>query len=175
MTLEMNQSDPDYPALLFADTMIGEGSRSRLWLRIREKEGLSYAVQSAFVAGAVDKFSQLLAVAICNPKNILKVESAFREEMSKIVADGFSADEVATMRKAFFEERQLDRAQDPSLVRELARNAQYGWTMARDAEIERRIAALSAESITAALKRHIDPSSFAIVKAGDFKKAGITQ
>jgi zinc protease len=60
-------------------------------------------------------------------------------------------------------------------VRQLARNAQYGWTMARDADLESKIAALTPEQVSAAVKRHLDPASFSIVKGGDFKKAGITQ
>ncbi len=174
-TLEMNEGDPDYPALLFANTMIGGGSRSRLWLRIREKEGLSYAVQSVFYAGAVDKFGQFLSVAISNPANTAKVEASFKDEMTKIVTTGFPADEVATAKKAFLEERQVDRAQDGFLVRALARNARFGWTMARDAALEKKIEALSPEDVSAAVKRHIDPSTITIIKAGDFKKAAAAQ
>ena len=32
-----------------------------------------------------------------------------------------------------------------------------------------------AEEVSAAVKRHIDPATITIIKAGDFKKAGITQ
>jgi zinc protease len=175
MTVDMNEADADYPAMLFANTMIGGGSRSRLWLRIREKEGLSYAVQSVFIAAPIDRFGQFLNIAICNPQNIAKVENAFKDEISKIVTDGFPADEVETARKAFLQERQVGRADDRGLVRQLARNAQYGWTMARDAELERKISALSAADVSAAVKRHIDPSAISIFKGGDFKKAGVTQ
>jgi len=175
MTLEMNEGDPDYPAMLFATTMIGGGSRSRLWLRIREKDGLSYAVQSVFVASPVDRFGQFLNIAICNPQNIVKVESAFKDEISKILNDGFPADEVETAKKALLDERQVGRADDRGLVRQLARNAQYGWTMARDAELERKISALSPADVSAAVKRHVDLSSISIFKGGDFKKAGVAQ
>jgi zinc protease len=175
MTMELNEDDPDYPALAFANTMIGGGTRSRLWLRIREKDGLSYAVQSAFQAGASDKFAQLLGVAICNPQNISKVESAFKEELAKIVGDGFTADEVDTAKKAFLQEQQVSRAQDGNLVRRLGRNAQHGWTMARDADLERKISALTPEEINAAVKRHVDPAAFSYFKGGDFKKSSSAQ
>ena len=174
-TLEMNEGDPDYPALLFANTMIGGGSRSHLWLRIREKEGLSYAVQSVFYAGAVDHFGQFLAIAIANPVNTNKVEASFKDEMAKIVTTGFSAEEVETAKKALLQERQVDRAEDQALVRTLARNARFGWTMARDAAMEQKISALSPEQVSAAVKRHIDPSTISIIKAGDFKKAAAAQ
>ncbi len=174
-TFEMNEADADYPALLFANTMIGGGSRSHLWLRIREKEGLSYAVQSVFYAGAVDKFGQFLAIAIANPANTAKVEASFKDEMAKIVTAGFAADEVATAKKALLQERQVSRSEDETLVRTLARNARFGWTMARDAALEQKISALSAEDVSAAVKRHIDPSTITIIKAGDFKKAAAAQ
>jgi zinc protease len=174
-TLEMNEGDADYPALLFANTMIGGGSRSHLWMRIREKEGLSYAVQSVFYAGAVDHFGQFLAVAIANPANTLKVEASFKDEMAKIATAGFPADEVETAKKALLQERQVDRSEDASLVRTLARNARFGWTMARDAALEQKISALSAEEVSAAVKRHIDPATITIIKAGDFKKAAAAQ
>ena len=174
-TFAMSENDPDYPALLFANTLIGASPRSRLWSRIREKDGLSYAVQSVFYAGVVDNFGEFLAIAIANPVNMPKVESAFKDEMGKIVSAGFTAEEVASMKKEFLEEQQVDRAEDRSLVRELARNARYGYTMARDAEIERKISALTPGEISAAVKRHLDPASLSIVKAGDFKKAGVSQ
>ena len=171
MTMNMSEADPDYPALLFANTMIGGGTRSHLWLRIREKEGLSYAVQSVFQAGAAEKFGQFLAIAISNPQNIGKVENAFKDEIGKIVNDGFSVDEVETAKKALFEQERVLRAQDGFLARRLAQQAQYGWTMARDAELDRKISRLSAADVNAAVKRHIDPSLISCFKAGDFKVA----
>jgi predicted Zn-dependent peptidase len=56
----------------------------------------------------------------------------------------------------------------------LAQNAQYGRTMARDAAIDAKIAALTPADISAVLKRRLDPTSISIFKAGDLKKAGIT-
>jgi zinc protease len=175
MTMNVGQTDPDYPALLFANTMIGGGGKSRLFRRIRDKEGLSYQVASQFSASSVDKFGQFIGIAICNPQNILKVEDSFKDEMGKILKEGFAADEVETAKKALLEERQLGRSQDQALVRLLQRNAQFGWTMAREAELESKIKALSADEVNAAVKRNLDPSAISYFKGGDFKKAGITQ
>jgi zinc protease len=174
-TLNLGDDDADYPALLLANTMIGADEKSRLFSRIRVKDGLSYGVQSVFQPGAQEKFSQFLAIAICNPQNILKVENAFKEELTKVLSEGFTAQEVEEFKKAVLEERQVGRSQDQGLARLLQRNAQYGYTMAREAELERKIAALSAADINAAVKRNIDLSTISIFKAGDFKKAGITQ
>ncbi len=171
LTMPLNESDPDYPAMLFANSMLGGGLRSRLWLRIREKEGLSYSVQSEFVAGVQSPFGQFVGAAICNPANIAKVETAFKDEMDKALKGGFPASEIDEARKAFLEKRGLDRSQDGALVGLLARNAERGWTMAREAELDAKIAALTPDQIAAAFRKHIDLGSFSYFKAGDFKKA----
>jgi zinc protease len=57
----------------------------------------------------------------------------------------------------------------------LQRDAQFGWTMAHDAEIDQKIAALTADDVNAAVKRQLDLASISYFKGGDFKKAGITQ
>jgi zinc protease len=174
-TIPLDDDDPDYPALLTANTMIGSGPESRLFQRIRGKDGLSYQVVSQFVPGAHEKFAQLVALAACNPQNILKVEADFKDEVAKMLNAGFTAEELATAKKTYFQDQQVARSQDQSLVAELASNAQYGRTMARDSAIDAKIAALTPEEVSATLKKHLDPSAISIFKAGDLKKAGITQ
>ncbi|HEV8147035.1 MAG TPA: pitrilysin family protein, partial [Bryobacteraceae bacterium] len=170
-TLPFGESDPDYPAMLFINSMMGGGLRSRLWMRIREKEGLSYSVQSGYSAGVNDKFSQFLGIAICNPANINKVEAAFKDEMAKAAKEGFPPAEIEEARKAFLQERALGRSQDNVLVSLLLRNAERGWTMARSAELDAKIAALTPEQILAAFRKNLDLGTFSYFKAGDFKKA----
>ncbi|HEY7335959.1 MAG TPA: pitrilysin family protein [Bryobacteraceae bacterium] len=174
-TLAMSQDDPDYPTMVLVNMLTGGDPKSRLWLRVREKEGLSYGVQSAFVASDQDKFARLLGLAICAPQNVLKVESAFKDELAKIARDGFTPEEVETAKKALLQDQQLGRSQDASLVRTLATQAHNGWTMKRTEEHETFIAGLTPAQVNAAAKKYIDPSAFSIYKAGDFKKAGITQ
>jgi len=95
--------------------------------------------------------------------------------MSKILSTGFPADEVETAKRAFLQEQQVQRAGDEYLVRRLAQQARWGWTMARDADLERKISALTPEQVSSAVKRHVDLSSLTIIKAGDFKKAEAAQ
>jgi zinc protease len=171
MTMHLNYDDPDYAALVFANTMIGGGAQSRLWQRIREKDGLSYGVGSSITGGAKDDFGQFLVQAIANPGNVAKVEADFKDEMTKILNEGFPAEEVETAKKAFQQDQQVARASDGRLVSLLLRNAQYGWTMQRSADMEKKISALTPAEVQAALKRHIDLAAVSYFKGGDFKKA----
>jgi len=174
-TMALNEDDPDYPAMVLANQMFGGDLKSRLWRRIREKDGLSYGVGSGFQAGVKSKYGQLFVQAIAAPENVLKVEAAFKDEVASLLKDGFSEEEIATAKKAFLEQRTLGRSQDARLAGELARNAQYGWTMTRQADLEAKISALTAAQINATIRKYMDPATIAYFKAGDFKKAGIAQ
>jgi zinc protease len=174
-TLAMNQDDPDYPSMVIANLITGGDPKSRLWTRVREKEGLSYGVQTAFSADEQEKYARLLGLAICAPQNVLKVQDAFKDELTKIARDGFTPDEVETAKKALLQEQQIGRSQDATLARTLATQARYGWTMKRTEEREKIYAALTQGQVNTAAKKYIDPAAMSIYKAGDFKKAGITQ
>ncbi|MGH9801895.1 MAG: hypothetical protein ACRD82_16155, partial [Blastocatellia bacterium] len=67
---------------------------------------------------------------------------------------------------------QVSRAQDSELVGKLSSYLFLGRTLARDAEFEKKVEALTPAEITAALQRHIDPAKITIIKAGDFAKGG---
>jgi zinc protease len=174
-TMALNEDDPDFPAMVLANQMFGGDLKSRLWRRIREKDGLSYGVGSGFQAGVKSKYGQLFVQAICAPQNVAKVEAAFKEELANLLKDGFSEDEVANAKKTYLEQRTLGRSQDAGLARELARNAQYGWTMTRQADLESKISALTASQINATVRKYVDPATIAYFKAGDFKKAGVRE
>ena len=56
MNLNVRDDDPDYPALVLGNYMLGGGFlNSRLATRIRQKDGLSYGVGSQLQASSLDK------------------------------------------------------------------------------------------------------------------------
>lgn len=175
--LRINVSDenPDYPALLLTSYLFGLSPQSRLNARIREKEGLSYGVAAMMMASPGEQNTQFLGFAIFAPQNVLKVESAFKDELSKLLASGFTAEEVASGKKGWLQSQQTSRAQDGGLARQLAMYEFAGRTMAWEEMLEQKVNALTPERIQAALKKYIDPEGIAYFKAGDFKKAGVTK
>ncbi|MGE5278324.1 MAG: M16 family metallopeptidase [Acidobacteriota bacterium] len=169
--LEIRDDDPDYPALVLGNYMLGGGFlNSRLAVRIRQKEGLSYGVGSQFQASALDESGSFTTYAIYAPQNAGRLEKAFREEVDRVLKDGFTAEEVRQAKDGYLQSRQVIRAQDGSLARTLATDLYLKRTLYWDEQNEKRIAALTPEEITAALRRHLDPARFTIIKAGDFEK-----
>lgn len=173
--VKMTDEDPDYPAMVLGNFMLGGSGASRLFKRIRDKEGLSYGVGSSFGAPTKDDAATFTANAISNPQNAPKVEASFKDELARTVKDGFTADEVAAAKKTWLEERMVQRSQDQSLMGTLGAREFWDRTMKWDEALEQKVAALTPDQISAAFRRHIDPSALTFIKAGDFKKAGVSQ
>ena len=172
VNLPLRDDDPDYPALVLGNYMLGGGFlNSRLAVRIRQKEGISYGVGSQLQANPLDKTGMFMTYAIYNPENAERLEKAFREEMDKAVKEGFTADEVNAARSGLLQARMVSRAQDPTLAGSLNNYLYLNRTMNWDADFEKKLEALTPEQINAAMKKHIDPAKISIIKAGDFAKA----
>ena len=137
----------------------------------RVAEGLSYGVNSPFRAGQQEKYGAFAAGASAKPENVSKVEAAYKDEVTKAVTTGFSAEEVATAKTALMQERQLSRSQDGSLAGLFVSQAELGRTMQREMDLEKKILDTTPEQLSATFKKWIDPSTISYFKAGDFKKA----
>ena len=76
--IAMNDSHADFPALVLGNYILGQGASSRLFGRIRGKEGLSYGVGSQFNAPVKSNGARFAVQAISAPQNASKVEASFR-------------------------------------------------------------------------------------------------
>jgi zinc protease len=78
--------------------------------------------------------------------------------------------EVDDAKRALLEERRLSRGQDARVAAALAEQAYVGRSFAYSAAIDSAIEALTAEQVTAALRKYVKRNGFAFVYAGDFAK-----
>ncbi len=169
LPLSLNEDDADVPALTMATYLFGNGGQSRLWNRIREREGLSYNVYAASSWSAVDRHSWWMGGAIFAPGNHAKVEVAFREELERALSHGFTAQELEQGKSGLLNFRALARAQDAHLATAWARHLRMGRSFLRTAQMDQDIRALSLEQVNAAFRRHVVPSRLLWGLAGDFK------
>jgi zinc protease len=171
VNINMQDTDPDFPALLIANYIMGQsGFGSRLTARIRVKDGLSYGAGSRLNVSSTDRGASWSGFAIAAPQNTEKVEAAFKDEVNKALKDGFTLVEVVAAKSGLLQQRLQSRAQDGSLAGGLASNAYLGRTFAFSAALEAKIEALKAEDVSAAFRKHIDPAKITYIKAGDFAK-----
>jgi zinc protease len=166
----LRDEDPDYPALVMGNYILGSGAlSSRLGDRIRQKEGLSYGVGSSFSASSWDERATLTLTAISNPTNSVRVVKAAQEELERLLRDGLSAEELANARTGYLEALKMNRSNDIALSGMLSNLRHLGRTMAYEADFEKKVAALTPDQVLAALRKHLDPKKLVVVTAGDFR------
>src|ERR1039458_1665284 len=139
---------------------------SQLGNRIRQQEGLSYSVSSSLSVSAFDKRAGLTIGAICNPQNIGKVEKAAREELERLLRDGVTPEELEKAKQGHLQAQKVSRANDAALAGLLSNLRHTGRTMTYEAELEKKIEALTPEQIQAAMKKHIEPTRLATETGG---------
>jgi zinc protease len=148
-------------------------------VRIRQKDGISYGVGSGLGAQQLDSVGSFQANAIYAPENVLRLESAFGEEMGRILKDGITQEELDAARSAWLQQRQQMRANDAQIAAMFSNQVITGRTMAFEGQLDDRVKALTVDQVNAALKKHISLSKISSVKAGDFKnkppKAPVTK
>jgi zinc protease len=171
MPIQMRDTDTDYAAMVLGNYILGSGINSRLFARIRGKEGLSYGISSGFGVAPENDNASFQANAISAPENAAKVEASFRDEIALILKDGFTPAEVTAAKESWVQAQQVSRAQDRELVGRLASLTFYNRTMTWDADLEKKIETLTPQQIVEAMRRHIDVPTMTFVKAGDFKKS----
>lgn len=176
LNLDLNIDDADYPALMLANYIFGEGGlRSRLMDRIRQKDGLSYGGGSQLEAGDLDRAGAFGINAIAAPQNLQRLDAAIRAELARAVKDGFTAAELAGAKSGLMQQRQQTRADDGALAAGwtayLYRGRTYDWSR----QFEAKLMAVTLPQLNAAFRKAIDPARLSVVMAGDQEKAKKTR
>jgi len=169
--LPMDDLDPDYPALVIANNILGSsGLSSRLGNRVRQTEGLSYSIRSSLSASHLDPRTEFGVYAIANPANIEKVVTAIREELQLLIDKGVTEAELEEAKQGYLQRQALGRNRDNDLLAVLSRTLDADRTMDYYTARDNAIKALNVDTVQAALRKHFKPERLVVVTAGDFKK-----
>ena len=173
LNVDLNVDDPDYPALMLANYIFGEGGlKSRLMDRIRQKDGLSYGGGSNLMAGTLDRFGVFSIGAIAAPQNLAKLDAAVRAELTRAVKDGFTAEELTGARSGLMQQRLQTRTNDAALATGWTSYLYRGKTFLWSLELEQKLNAVTLPQLNAAFRKAIDPAKLSVVMAGDQSKVG---
>ena len=89
--------------------------------------------------------------------------------------NGFASAELAEAKKAYLDSRIVGRSSDGALLNLIVSHEQLDRPFTWDINLEEKIRTLTLDQVNAAFRKHIDPNGVSIVKAGDFKAAGVFQ
>ncbi len=166
----LKRSDPDFPALDFANFILGGSPKSRLLTTLRHKGGLSYAAGSQFMADELDENAAIVCFAMCAPPNASKAMEAALAEFEKWVEKGVAEEEVKTYRDGYLQAFQAQLGDDEFIASELADGFESGKTILGEAKRIDQVKSLSASSINKAVAKRLEKAPLARLKAGDFSK-----
>jgi zinc protease len=130
---------------------------------------LIYGVGSGFNDFPRSDAATFTVNAIAAPQNAAKVEASFRDELATVLRDGYTQEEFDAAKVSWAQGRQVGRTQDGGLANQLGLWTHVGRTMAFDAELEARVAALTVEQVRDAMRRHLDLNKMVFMKGGDFE------
>jgi zinc protease len=172
-SIELRDDDPDYPALTLLNHLLGGAANSRLFERLRQKEGISYGVFSQIAADSEDKNGAFFAGALSAPQNADRAMAAVLEEIDKLVKNGVTEAELADAKKSYAANWDSKMAQDDFIVQQLVEDLYLGRTLAFWTNVNAKIQALTVADIKRVAQKYVHPQALTKIRAGDFtKKAG---
>jgi zinc protease len=172
LAMPFTDDDVDYAAVRLAAHVLGaSGFDSRLFTRLRQKDGLSYGAGANLNASSFEPNAQLSLYAIFAPENRAKVEQGFAEELARFVKDGITPVELETAKKAMRAASNTWRANDGSVAGAWAGHLERKRSFKWNADLDARGDALTLDQVNSAIRKWIEPAKVNWSLAGEFDKA----
>ena len=171
LPLQFNDRSEDLPTLMVVDRLLGGSQEARIPDRVREREGLSYSIQTWLPVSSFEENTPMMLYAIFAPENRDRVRIGIAEELARALKDGFTEAEVGHAKTALLQARRIARTQDGTLAGALASQSQLDRTWDFAAKLDAGLAAVTVERANAVLRKYVKPDGFAWSYAGDFAKA----
>lgn len=168
LPVQMSENDPSYAALLVAAYVVGGGLNSRLATRLRQRERLSYMVGARLTTTPLSNRSVFSAYAVCNPRQIGRLEELLLTELQAAVRLGVTEPEMNSAKTALVRTRIVQRGSDVALAEGIATDSAFGLGVDRRQQLDLRVMAVTADTVSEVFSQHIKPTDLTIAKAGEF-------
>lgn len=163
----IDKNDPDLYALRVLDFILGGGDfNSRLMQEIRTRRGLAYSVYSYYQVG---RRLPGLFIAGAETKNLSAAEVVvqMRREMDAMTREPVSQAELALAKDSLINSFVFAFADSHEVVSQTMRLVFYGYSEDYLSRYRERLAAVTADGVLAAARRHLHPEALTVVLVGD--------
>lgn len=157
--LALAMESSDYAALQLAVETLGGNSDSRIWRRLREREGLAYGAGASLDNDGPDLRTTLTLYASAASPKAGDALAALQDELARALREGLTTDEVERARRSWLEERKTALRTEEGYAGLLAQGLLHGRDPAWLATFEARMASVSIAEVNAALRRYLDQAS----------------
>lgn len=166
--LAIDRSNPDYPALVVLNEVLGAGPASRLFLNLREEKGYTYGV-----------YSNLIARKYAGPWTAggdLRTEvtggamTEFSRELNRIRDEKVPEEELGAAKRSVVARFALSLESPQQLIAYAITRKTYNFPADYWDKYPTQIAAISANDVQRVAKKYINPATMQIVAVGDAGK-----
>jgi zinc protease len=163
----LRRDSEDYYAALLANSALGESTlSSRLGLRVRDQEGLTYGINSRFRAPSLAAGPWYVGVTV-NPNNVEKAITSALNVLRDYVQNGVRADELADEKSAAIGSFKVGLATNAGLAQSMWNAEFYRLGMNYIDRYPQIIQAVTVEEVNAAIRKYFRPDQLTVVIAGD--------
>ena len=164
----LRRNSEDYYAAVLANSALGQSTlSSRLGLRVRDLEGLTYGINSRFRAPSLAAGPWHIGVSV-NPQNVEKAISSTLNVIRDYVENGIRPDELADEKSSAIGSFKVGLATNGGLARALWNAEFYDLGVDYVDRYPQLIQAVTVEEVNAAIRKYFRPDHLTIVIAGDY-------
>jgi len=163
----VRQTEPDYFPLSVASYVLGGGSTSRLYTRVRDESGLAYAVYS-WVSPA--RYGAAFAVsAQTRTAEVPKVVVMIREELARMTREPVSERELALAKQYLIGSFPFRLDTSSKVADFLAAIEDQGLGLDYADRYKERIGRVTVRDVQDVATKYFPPASFSLVTVGEIK------
>jgi zinc protease len=160
----IRQDDEDYFPLAVATYILGGGSTSRLYTRVREERGLAYSVYSSLVP-ARHGASYLVSLQT-RTDGVDEALQLTRAEMARLGREPVAAQELARAKSSLIGSFPMRLDTSSKLARFLGAVEESGLGLDYPERYKERIGRVTAADIQRVAAKYLDPATFSDVQIG---------
>ncbi|MEM6868345.1 MAG: pitrilysin family protein, partial [Cyanobacteria bacterium P01_C01_bin.121] len=152
---------PEYAALKIISTYLGNGLSSRLFVELREKQGLAYDV-SAFYPTRLGT-SQFVAYIGTAPDNVPVALAGLRQEIARLKTTMLTEEELQVSKNKILGQYALGKQTNGQIAQTLGWYEVLGLGMEFDEAFQQAIAAVTVEQVQATAQQTFDAESVSLL------------
>lgn len=165
--MDLRRMDADFLPFSLANAALGQSSlTSRLGVRVRDTEGLTYGIHSSVSATHIAG-PFIVSLTVKPDSRDAAVASAL-DEVGKYLRDGMTDKELAQEKSSRIGRFKVDLGSNAGIANALDAAVYYGFGVSYLDEFPVKIAAVTREQANAAFARRVRPQDFTLVSAGSF-------
>jgi len=165
----LRRASKDYYAATLANSALGESTlSSRLGLRVRDQEGLTYGINSRFRAPSLAAGPWYVGVSV-NPNNIEKAINSALNVLRDYVENGIRADELRDEKSSAIGSFKVSLATNAGLAQAMWNAEFYRLGMDYIDRYPQIVQSITIEEVNAAIRKYFRPDHLTVVIAGDIE------